>query len=254
MEKRIVIRGILIAYHEEGKGNEAIVFLHGWRSNGAVWRPLIDCLELNGKKLYSLDLPGFGMSEMPKERLTLGDYAGIVEGFVTAACPGSKTVLIGHSFGARIGIKIAAQNPEWLERLVLVGSGGAPMNPAERGMKKAMAKLMKPFFKARFMQPLRKKLYGMIGADDYVETPELKETFVSVIGEDIAPLFQRVMADTLVIWGENDDMAPLAYGKRMAREIPNAELAVVEDAGHYCFVEKPAECARLIGEFLNEKE
>ncbi len=253
MEKRLVMHGILIAYHEEGRGDRAVIFLHGWRSNGTIWRPLIDCLEIGKRTLYSLDLPGFGMSETPKECLTVGDYADIVKGFVDAVCPEKDIVLVGHSFGARIAVKIAAEDPEWLARLVLIGSGGADMNAAERGAKKAIAKFAKPFFKARFMQPLRKRLYTMIGAGDYVETPELKETFVNVIGEDIAPLFPKVMADTLVIWGEKDDMAPLAYGKKIAAKIPNADLEIVENAGHYCFVEKPAECAELIREFLEKK-
>ncbi len=254
MEKRIVIHGILISYREEKRGGgDAIVFLHGWRSNAAVWRPLIDCLETGIRTFYSLDLPGFGMSEMPKEDLALSDYADIVTGFVETVCPESNVVLVGHSFGARIAVKIAARHPKQLSKLVVIGSGGALMHQTERTAKKIIAKLVKPFFRARFMQPIRKRIYAHIGAEDYVEAPELKETFIKIVGEDIAPLFPRVTAETLVIWGEKDDMAPLAYGKRMAAEIPNARLAVVKDAGHYCFVEKPEECARLIDAFVKEK-
>ncbi len=245
--KKIIINGTLVSYAAAGKGGESLVFLHGWRSSKETWLPVARLMENSGYRLIFIDLPGFGASETPKEPYGLHDYAGTVRTLAEKLGLEVRAV-IGHSAGARVAAKLAAENPDFMDKLVLVASGGA--RPAFTGLKAALAKIAKPFFAPRSMAPIRKKLYALLGAEDYLATPELQKTFVNVINENLDPLLPRIENDTLVIWGGKDMAAPLAYGTHIARLIPHNRLEVIEGAGHYCFAEKPEEFVSLIRNFV----
>ena len=254
MQKNITVQGRVVSYLSTGAGPKTIIFLHGWRSNAEAWRPILDRLDERGYALYALDLPGFGASEMPQTAMTLEGYAEIVRAFAEAAGIGKGGLtLVGHSFGARVAAKIAADGSGFAERVILVASGGDRQAPMARAAKMILAKIMKPFFAPSFMRPLRARIYRAMGAEDYVATPELRQTLMNVIGEDLAPLLPRIKTETLVIWGECDETAPLAYGKKMAKAIPGARLEIMNGAGHYCFAEQPDRFVRLLKGFLNGK-
>jgi pimeloyl-ACP methyl ester carboxylesterase len=97
------------------------------------------------------------------------------------------------------------------------------------------ARLFRPLFRPAFMSGLRRSLYHLLDADDYVSTPALTATFVNVINEDLAPLLPRVAQPTLLLWGERDRVTPLADAQRMLAALPNARLAVLAGAGHVPF-------------------
>ena len=200
-------------------------------------------MENAGYRLIFIDLPSFGASEQPKKPYTLHDYAETVRIF-TKKLELKIHAVIGHSAGARVAIKLAAEHPDLFKKLVLIASGGN--RPAFITLKAALAKIAKPFFIPRFMAPLRAIIYKTLGADDYLATPELTATFVNIINENLDSLFPRIKNDTLIIWGDVDTTAPLAYGKRMARLIPNASLKIIKGAGHYCVSEQPEKCIALL--------
>lgn len=255
--KQIIIDGLLIRYYTEGEGKTPIIFLHGWRSSAAVWHNTIYQLtairESKTYSLYAIDLPGFGKSEIPKTPFTLHDYAEIVKEFIIAIQSQESRIpvcIVGHSFGGRIAVKLAAEHPKFVQKLILVGCGGARENSARRTALIACAKIVKPFFTPRFMHPLRKKIYQALGAEDYLATPELKETYLNIINEPLEPLFPRITTPTVIIWGENDEEAPLEYGKKMARAISHAKLVVIKNAGHFCFLDQPEEFIKVLAPFL----
>ena len=245
--KQIIINESLISYATAGRGDHSLIFLHGWRSNKEAWLPVTQLMENAGYRLIFIDLPGFGSSETPKQPYTLHDYAQTVRLFAEKLDLKVHAV-IGHSAGARIAAKLAAEHPEFMDKLVLIASGGA--RPAFIKLKACLAKIAKPFFIPRFMTPLRKKLYAWIGAEDYLATPDLQKTFVNVIKENLDQLLPQIKNDTLIIWGEKDETAPLEYGKHMTRLIPNAHLEIIENAGHYCFREQPQLFSGLIVRFI----
>ncbi|MDO8582822.1 MAG: alpha/beta hydrolase [bacterium] len=244
MENRqIIINETLVSYATAGRGDRSLIFLHGWRSNKEAWLPVEQLMENAGYRLVFIDLPGFGASEAPKRPYALHNYAETVRLFAEKLELQVHAV-IGHSAGARIAAKLAVENPDFMDKLVLVASGGA--RPAFVGLKSCLAKIAKPFFAIGFMAPLRKKLYAAIGAEDYLATPELQKTFVNIINENLDPLLPRIKTDTLIIWGEKDATAPIEYGKHITKLIPNSRLEVIENAGHYCFSEKPEKFVALL--------
>ncbi len=245
-QKQIVIDEILLNYYSNAPtkdaSGEVFVFLHGWRSDGTIWFDVAD--DMNDE-LYCLDLPGFGKSSSPKRAMDLGDYANLVRGFINKLRL-TNVVLVGHSFGGRTAIKLVSADPTNIKRLVLVDSAGFAASSIRKTALKVAAKGVKPIFKPAFMHPLRRRVYAMMGAEDYVATPELKDTFVKVVNEDLSEAMKTIGVPTILIWGEQDKETPLTMGKRMATLIPNSRLEVIKGAGHFSFLDYPKRFVELL--------
>lgn len=238
----------LINYKKSGEGDIPVIFLHGWRSEGSVWLKILETLNSNFTG-YAPDLPGFGSSPLAKESYDLADYVELVLAFIQKLKL-INPVIVGHSFGGRIAIKLTAGYPSIASKLVLVDSAGfvEKINPSH----KLLAKLVKPMFKPTFMQGIRKTIYKAIGSDDYLATPELQKTFVNIINEDLEPIMKNILVPALLIWGELDQATPLDYGKRMNHEIRGSRLIVLDGATHFSFLDKPEEFSSQLNTFLND--
>src|SRR3989338_6710048 len=115
VNKQIVVDNLLLSYtvfpQATGHSKHALLlFLHGWRSSKEIWQPLFPYLPHDVPQ-YFLDLPGFGASSTPPSAFTLDDYCAVVVGFIQKLGLPQLT-LIGHSFGGRVAIKLAATQPE----------------------------------------------------------------------------------------------------------------------------------------------
>ena len=238
-------------YYPGNSEKPALVFLHGWRSEGAVWYNSVKLLKESADvgDIYCLDLPGFGASPAG-QALKLDDYCSTVSGFLDKLGL-RRAILIGHSFGGRIAIKLAGTDAKRLVKIVLVDSAGLIHNKLWKSLISAVAKLAKPIFWPKFMRPIRSKIYWLMGAEDYVATPQLNKTFVQVIGEDLAPYLERIALPTLIIWGENDFETPIDDAKFMAKRIPGAELKTIKNAGHLSFLDQPEKFISYLKDFVS---
>lgn len=281
MQEQIVINGQLISYQHFGsqKSGQALIFLHGWRSQKEVWKQVASSM-YHVSSIYCIDLPGFGASPAPKitppsihlalhgegrgRGWSVGDYAQTVKGFIEKL-ELKNVILVGHSFGGRVGIKLcAAQNQQnnnsllpsfilregTIQKLVLVDSAGFAMDTAKKSLMAGAAKIAKPFFKLKFMQGVRKKIYQTIGAEDYLATPQLQKTFINITSEDLTEDMRCINIPTLIITGENDKDTPVAFGQRMNSLIPNSKFVILPNAGHYSFLDKPEEFVEALKEFI----
>ncbi len=249
---KIIVNNQLISFSKiDNAGDKCLLFLHGWRSQKEVWQPIINKLQVSNNQLsfVSLDLPGFGASSIPQKPMKVGDYAEIVGVFIEKLDL-KNIVIIGHSFGGRIGIKLAAKHPELISKLVLVDAAGFVTKGFKRTFFKFMAKLVKPFFGFSFTQGLRKKIYQFIGADDYLATPGLQKTFVNVVNEDLSEEIKKISCPTLIIWGEDDKETPVSFGEKMSSLIPNSKFIILPGSGHFSFLDKPEEFAEKIIKFI----
>ena len=79
----------------------------------------------------------------------------------------------------------------------------------------------------------------------------MRQCLVKVVNEDLKPLLPRINPSTLLIWGENDDATPLSDGQIMEKEIPDAGLVTLKNAGHYAFLDQWFMFSRVIDSFLN---
>ncbi len=263
MNKQLVCKNLLVSYSEEARKDffTTILFLHGWRSSKDVWRGVVLRIkdssftkvlaDKKGLRIYALDFPGFGGSQMPPRAMTVGDYANMVAEFIKKLDL-KNVIIVGHSFGGRVGIKLAAVHPELTGKLVLVDSAGFAMEGTKKSLMGAAAKIVKPFFKAKFMQPFRRKIYKQIGAEDYLATPELQKTFVNVVGEDLTEDMKKIKCLTLIINGENDQDTTVEFGKRMQSLIPKSRFQIIPNAGHFSFIDQPEEFISLISNFIKQ--
>ncbi|MBI3304905.1 alpha/beta hydrolase [Candidatus Parcubacteria bacterium] len=251
--KQVVINDILIAYdalRHPAPQPETFVLLHGWRSRKEVWRVVAEQLFSHGD-VYALDLPGFGNSEIPGRALTVSDYADLVADFIQK-CELKAPTVIGHSFGGRVTIALASIHPESIGKIVLVDSAGFINASAKRRIAKAAARLLRPLFRPTFMASLRQKIYELIGAEDYVATPWLRQTFTNIINEDLSEHLRAITAPTLLLWGKDDRETPLSFATRMRALIARSRLVVLEGAGHFSFADQPKAFVEAVQTFLRE--
>ncbi len=181
--------------------------------------------------------------------MTVGDYAEVVAEFIKKLDL-TDVIVIGHSFGGRVGIKLSSAHPELVRKLVLVDSAGFAMDTPKKNFYRSAAKIAKPFFKSAFMQGLRKKIYQKIDAEDYLATPELQKTFVNITGEDLSSDMENIKCPTLIISGENDADTPVSFGKKMNSLIRNSQFAILKNAGHFSFLDQPEEFAEILKKFI----
>jgi pimeloyl-ACP methyl ester carboxylesterase len=250
MAKQVIINNLLISYGERaGESGKTLLFLHGWRSNKEVWASVVQKLGNYEIGKLAIDLPGFGQSQIPSRSMTVGDYANIVAEFIKKL-ELKNVIIVGHSFGGRVGIKLASEHPELISKLVLVDSAGFPMPAGKKSLMKIAAKIVKPIFKPRAMQGLRRKIYQAIGAEDYLATPELQKTFVNITGEDLTEDMKRIQAPTLIIYGQNDKDTPPQYGELMRCLIHNSKFIILNSAGHFSFLDRPEGFAEALKNFI----
>lgn len=274
IEKQIILKNYLVNYYAAASENPAAktaIFLHGWRANGMIWMPVVEGLLKDspstgsGINIYAIDLPGFGKSELPHQPFHLKDYAEVVREFInklkllTHPSPlargegqreRSNIILVGHSFGGRVAIKLAVSHPDLIRKLVLVDCGGFRKSEWKRGLTTFFAKVMGPAFALPLLRTLRPRIYNILGADDYLAIPEFKNTFINVVNEDLLPLFPKIKPPAFVIWGENDQETPLEFGRLVHSKISNSKFYVLQNAGHFSFLDDPEEFVKILKEFI----
>jgi pimeloyl-ACP methyl ester carboxylesterase len=165
--------------------------------------------------------------------------------------------LLVHSFGGRIALKLCARpSAKQLIDKVLI-TGGAGMKP-KRSWKYYFKKYTAKFLKAPFLilpSSLREKALGWLrqtslwkalGSSDYSKLEGvMRETFVKTVTEYLEPCLPQIPHEVLLLWGENDEAAPLYQAKKMEEGIEHAELVVMDHAGHYAFLDRPSHFASI---------
>ena len=227
-----------------------VIVLHGWGGRIESMSPVIHCLA-GAFRVLALDLPGFGESPVPAGGWGTPDYAAYVRDVIVAEGI-EKAHFVGHSFGAKTALCLAATHPEIAVKVVAAASSGLRMPPsvgararriASRGAR-AAGRLGAPG------SALRDAVYKRIASSDYREAGPMRPTLVKVVNEDLSDQLRRVASPTLLIWGSSDDAVSLAQAKRMEQLIPDAGLVVFEDAGHFAFLDDPQRFCRVIRHFL----
>ncbi len=250
---------LAIAYEVVGEG-KPLVILHGWASSRRVMMPVAKSLA-HLRKSYVLDLPGFGASPEPPVGWGIGDYADAVQQFITETFDEPVDLLV-HSFGGRITLKLCARDfGKTLIQKVLI-TGGAGMKP-RRSLTYYFKKYLAKTLKAPFMilpGSLREKslnwlrstpLWKRLGSSDYSKlSGVMRETFVKSVTEYFDDTLDQIPHETLLLWGRNDEATPVYQGERMEKGIRNAALVIIEDAGHYAFLDKPKQFAAIAEAFL----
>jgi len=249
IEKNIEINGIKIFTRIAGEGDPFLI-LHGWGASTDSWTGIQERLSKNFQVIL-LDFPGFGKSDFPPKAWGVQDYCEFILDF-TEKMELEKFHLLGHSFGGRVCIKLAAQFPEKIKKLILVDSAGIE---SEKGMsikvRTRLASLM-GIFKAVPGFKIGRKFYYkfMIRNTDYFKAMGImKEVFKKVIAEDLTSWLGKISVPTLIIWGKRDKSTPIKHGYLMEEKIRNSELKIF-DTGHSPHLLEPELLLKEILDFL----
>jgi pimeloyl-ACP methyl ester carboxylesterase len=202
----------------------------------------------------SLDLPGFGKSELPKAVWTVEDYADFLKTFLEKL-EIKNLIFIGHSFGGSVIIKYLAEGGE-AKKIILISPSGI----RKKGIKIYIWYILAKIFKIIMMLPglslfkdkLRKKIYKAIDSEDYIEAGRLTESYKKIIREDLREDMAKINTKTVLVWGEKDKDTPLEYGEEMHALIRNSRLFIVKNAEHFSFIDKPEEFQKIFLAEIND--
>lgn len=212
-----------------GDGEPSIVALHGWGRSRHDWSTV-----LPRRNALAVDLPGFGASPAPDTAWTTADYADALAPVLKQY---DRPILIGHSFGGRVAVQVAARHPGVLGGVVLTG---VPL------LRKVATSGKSPFkYRAARWANRRgilnddrmEKLRQQYGSADYnAATGVMRGVLVNAVNEDYREQLARMAklaVPTAMVWGEHDTAAPVEMATR-ARELigPTAELRVVSGSAH----------------------
>ncbi len=244
------VDGIDVSYISEGSAlaPHTLVILQGWGTDMSVYESISSFVvsESPDYRVIRLDLPGFGETKEPESAWNLDEYADFLIRFFSALSI-EKCILLGHSYGGRIIIKLSSRDrkdiPFEIEKLILLDSAGLK---AKKTFKQKCSilryKFLKKVFQNDFVHQLAPDMidlwFSRQGSADYRNsTPIMKQAMVMAINEDLSDCLSRIPYETLLIWGEKDTATPLKDGERMNALIKNSGLSVIKNTGHYCFLE-----------------
>lgn len=254
MIKKMDIDGLSVCYSETGPEDAPkVLLMHGWGCQHSTLASIQKQLE--GKlHVYNIDFPGFGNSTEPSSVWGIEEYTRFTEKFIDAM-GGDIHILLGHSFGGRVGILLSSRNPD-IQKLVLVDAAGVkPKRTLKYYFKvysyKASKRIYKLLLGAKKAEARIEKLRAKRGSSDYASASNTMRMILSkVVNEDLKQVMPRIKASTLLIWGEKDTATPLNDAKIMEKLIPDAGLVSFDGCGHYSFLDNPIGFRAVIAEFL----
>jgi len=262
-------------YEVIGKSGRPIVFLHGFAASLENWKILTGSLPAREYQIFLIDLKGFGLSAKPRDgKYSMQDNADLIAQFIRAQKL-KDYVLAGHSFGGGVALLVAIASIDGLldrpKKLILFDAAAynseipffvrylripvlryvlTDFSPASFQARYTLTRIVYDKSKItealveRYAVPMRTRGYNYA----------LLQTAAQIIpndSEQIVSRYHSIDIPTLIIWGRDDAVIPLSSGERLAKELPNATLHVIDECGHNSFEECSADAARVIAKFCS---
>jgi pimeloyl-ACP methyl ester carboxylesterase len=254
----VTVNGVRINYVEQGTGDEAIIFVHGYSGALGNWKYVLELLPKE-YHVYALDLRGFGQSENPGSYKLTENVEDIYA--FSRELGVERFTYVGHSLGGKIGYKFALDHPDVLKAMFLVAP--APAHD-----------FIPPEQRAAFIDQItsvfgsQDELRGFI-AEDFATPPseeDMNEFINDVMAADPAakeecavwwvstnlePKLGNIMVPTFIVVGAKDRL-PLDWEKRYANAIKGCRFEVLEDVGHMIPYESPERLVDLLTSFIKD--
>lgn len=273
----MTLHGRVLAYDVSGDPTirPPLLLVHGIGSSGVAWRPVMDRLADAGICTVAVDLPGHGRSSKEAGDYSLGALASVLRDLLDYL--GVDTcVLVGHSLGGGIALQFAYQYPQRLAGLALISSGGLGQETsailrwtAVPGSGVVMASLCNRTtigaleLVARGYRRVGRPVPGMCTENTLerlreIADPGHRNAFLATLRAVVDQSGQKLSAlerlpvlgslPTLIVWGSNDHILPVAHG-RVAHELtPGSRFVVFDGAGHEPHVDDPEGMADLLAD------
>jgi len=236
-----------------GKNQPEIIWLHGWGQTHKSLLPLAGLFKRSFKNtLY--DLPGFGASKMLDPGAGTADYADVLIDELEG-----PVILVGHSFGCRVALRIAAKRPKLIRGMVLIAAAGLPRKRSFTFRVKGLflkilgkgAGASDSLFKTTFKPRYRPRF----GSRDYREAGDLLATFIKTVNEDLTETAHKVACPVLLLFGSEDTETPPGLGLRYRSLIHHADLKILKGFDHLGILTAGQhQCQHYMVKFLQELE
>lgn len=273
----VTVNNLDVHYKQKGSGAPVYLLLHGFGASTYSWREVIDPLGEQGQAV-AYDRPAFGLTERPLRWDGESPYSPdaqvkLVIGLLDKLDI-EQAVLMGNSAGGTIALETALRHPERVQALILVDAavytgGGSPawvrpllhtpqLDRLGPLLARRIANRGDQFLESAWHDPSRitSEIY-----QQYREPLQLKnwDRALWELTKASYPLNQeerldQVKVPTLVITGDDDQIVPTEESIRLARELPGADLAVIEDCGHLPQEECPEPFLEAVWEFMPGEE
>ncbi|WP_053360426.1 alpha/beta hydrolase [Bacillus sp. FJAT-27251] len=257
---------IYYEYYQHPAPRETIVLIHGFLSSLFSFRHLVPLLK-EDYSVISVDLPPFGKSgKRTSYEYSYKNLARTLTELMDGLNISTYTV-IGHSMGGQIALNILHHFSGKARKAVLLCSSGY-LKPAGRAlMLSSRLPLFHLYVKYHLGRSGVEKNLRNVVHDHSLIDDEMREGYLAPFmdngifkgltrmirdreGDLPHEALQQIQTPCLLIWGEHDKVVPLSVGKQLARDLPQANLIVLEDTGHLVPEERPEEVASHIRKFI----
>jgi pimeloyl-ACP methyl ester carboxylesterase len=275
-QKWVTIAGRPVNVIDLGEGEKTIVFVHGLAGSWQNWLENLPHFART-HRVVAMDLPGFGSSEMPEEKISIPGYGRCVEALMDELGIDSA-IIVGNSMGGFIGAEIAIRSPARVERLVLVSAAGLTIEHLRNdhvlaALRLAERRLMvwTGWMAARSDWLARRPRARSVALHIVTYRPEAlpaplvaeqvrgsgKPGFVDALDAlthyPIRERLGEIACPTLIVWGAADRLIPVRDAFEFERLIPDSRKVIYAKTGHMAMLERPAAFNALVDDFLADR-
>ncbi len=275
---QVVLHGHRVTYRIDGDGDEAILLIHGMAGSSRTWGEVMPALARRYRVLAP-DLMGHGESAKPMGDYSLGAHASGLRDLM-ARLGIERATVVGQSLGGGIALQLAYQHPELCDRLVLVSSGGLgrEVSPILRLLSLPGSELVLPLVAPAFVrdkgtavnrwlrdQGIRTSwMAEMWRAYASLADAENRRAFVRTLrsvvdlgGQTVSAndrLYLAAALPTMILWGDHDDIIPVAHAYAAHEAIPGSRLEVFPGVRHFPQSEAPERFVEVLLDFIATTE
>lgn len=261
VKKNEVMAGkIKTAYLSAGQGFP-VIFLHGGGAGAVTWYPSIGPTARNFH-VIAPDIVGYGESDKPNATYDQLYFTTWLKNFFSSIGI-SKAHIVGLSQGGAIALKFTIENPDLVEKLVLVDSGGLGAQPTFKPFlamiwMNMLPSMMSNRFASRYLLTNTKyrdsnHIYYSV---EVLKKIGGKNAFIqgrgAVVSKIPEELLRQMKNQTLIIWGEDDNFFSIKHGSAAAKILPNAKFKSIKNAGHLPLMDQPEVFNKVLVDFLIE--
>jgi pimeloyl-ACP methyl ester carboxylesterase len=270
---QVEIDGAPVNYVDIGSGDHPpVVFVHGL---GGQWQNWLENIPraAQERRAIAIDLPGFGLSPMPHEEITIPGYGRTVNALCDRLGLG-VVELVGNSMGGFISAEVAIQFPQRVDRLILVSAAGITSADLDRRPIQTVGRIATVL--TNWSAPLDRKIASrakarhlalalvarhpsLLKADLAYEgffkgtgKPGFNDALLACLEYDFRERLPEIGVPTLIVWGEQDSIIPVKDADEFERLISDSRKVVMRQTGHIGMAERPAAFNDLMIDFLAE--
>lgn len=231
--RRERIADVAVTVRSAGRAGAPVVLVHGIGVSARYFEPLAAELART-HTVYAIELPGFGSSPRPRRALSVPELGEVVLA-VLRKLDLAAVVLVGHSMGCQVGAETAAQAPELVHKLVLLGP---TVNDRERSIPKQALRLAQDTLR-------ESPVVNWVVFTDYLRSfiPYLR-TLPAMVDHRLEDTIARVSSPVVLMRGGRDPIVPADWLRRLAGSNGHAAIVEVEGAPHVLMYHRAAETAQ----------